>query len=269
LKQFKEECMTGGLYAEYGTHEQLRADFGQHLAIALNRPQYRWLIRPDDVVEPQDPELNDNEKRLLIAAAFDRSGIVSTGSTIGGFFVEANKTSFVEDHPRSEASWKQVLKRLSTIGYLEWEGDGVYRVTDDGFARADKEIAAAPLEVSLSFAGTPDKQLLSVVANKPITLKKLDFLMSSETCVTGSDLDDTTAVSTTMIPLDHQRIIELFNSPRPDRNHSDHTGPAALRLIFMSSGRRCEVVLPVLLQQEFINNTQWIKLTGSKTFTLT
>jgi hypothetical protein len=137
LKQFKEECKAGGLYAEYGTHEQLRADFGQHLAIALNRPQYLWLARPDEVVEPQEPELTGNEMRLLIAGACDRNGIVSTGSTIGGFFVDANNTSFVEDYPRSEASWKQVLKRLSTIGYLEREGDGLYKVTDGALAACD------------------------------------------------------------------------------------------------------------------------------------
>jgi hypothetical protein len=66
-----------------------------------------------------------------------------------------------------------------------------------------------------------------------------------------------------------QKIPELFNAPRPDRNYSDHAGPAALRLAFTSNGRRCEVVLPIFLQPVFIGDTQWIKLSGSRTFTLT
>ena len=268
LQQFKEECRTGGLYAEFATHEQFRVDFGQHLAIELNKPQYRWLIRPNETVEPHDPELGDNEKSLLIAAASDRNGQVMTGSTMGGFFVQANNTSFVDGSPRSEASWKRVLKRLSALGYLEQASQDTYEVTDEGFGRADKEIAASPLEVSLSFVGTPDRQMLSVVANKSITPKKLDFLTSSEAYITGADLDEA-AGSTIVIPLDLQKITELFNAPRPDKNHSDHAGPAALRLVFMSSGRRCEVVLPILLEPVIIRNTQWIRLSGSKTFTLT
>jgi hypothetical protein len=144
LQQFKEECKTGGLYAEYATHEQFRVDFGQHLTIELNRPQYRWLIRPNETVEPHDPELGDNEKSLLIAAASDQNGQVITGSPIGGFFVQANNTSFADGSPRSEASWKRVLRRLSALGYLEQASHEIYMVTDEGFARADKEIGPLP-----------------------------------------------------------------------------------------------------------------------------
>jgi hypothetical protein len=111
--------------------------------------------------------------------------------------------------------------------------------------------------------------MLSVVANRPITLKKLDFLMSSDACIAGADLDEATADSTIVIPLDHRKVAELFNAPRPDKNYSDHAGPAALRLVFMSNGRRCEVVLPIFLEPVYISNTQWIKLSGSKTFTVT
>jgi hypothetical protein len=271
LQQFKEECKAGGLYSEYATHEEFRAGFGQHLAIELNKPQYLWLIRPDEHVAPRDPELGDNEKSLLIAAASDQNGYVMTGSAMGGggFFVQANNTNFVDGSPRSEASWKHVLKRLAAAGYLEETSQGLYNVTDEGFARADKEIAAVPLEVSLSFVGAPDKQMLSVVANRSIIPEKLDFLMASEVYITSMDLDETTAGSTIVIPLDPQKAVELFNAPRPDKNHWDNAGPAALRLVFTWNGRRSEAVLPVLLKPVFINNTQWIKLSGSKTFTLT
>jgi len=71
-----------------------------------------------------------------------------------------------------------------------------------------------------------------------------------------------------MIPLDPKKIGELFAAPRPDKNYSDHAGPAALRLILMVSGRRAEVLLPILLQPRFVGNAQWIQLVGSKTFTV-
>ena len=268
LQQFEEECKTGGLYSEFASHEELRAGFGQHLAIELNKPKYLWLTRPDEIVEPRDPELNDNEKTLLMAAASDRNGQVMTGSTMGGFFVQANNESFVDGSPRSEAAWKGVLKRLAGLGYLDSLGHGTYQVTDEGFARADKEIAAMPLQVSLSFNGPPDKQELSVVANKPVTPIRLDFLMSSETFVTGADVEEATG-SSIMIPLDPEKVTELFNAPRPDKNYADHAGPAMLRLVFTASGRRSKIVLPILLQPVIVSNTQWVKLVGEETFTVT
>lgn len=267
LQAFKEECKTGGLYAEYASHEHLRTEFGHHLTIELNRPKYLWLTKPDATVEPHDPELNDYEKRLLMAAASDRNGQVLTTTDMGGFHVQANNESFVDDSPRSAAVWKRVLRRLLELGYLDQISDEIYELTEEGFARADKETAIVPLELALSFSGTPDKQMLSIDANKPITLKQLDFLMSSEAHITSSDLDEQTG-ATAMIPLDPKKIGELFASPRPDKNHSDHAGPAALRLVFMSNGRRAEVVLPIVLQPKFVGNTQWIQLVGSKNFTL-
>jgi hypothetical protein len=173
----------------------------------------------------------------------------------------------VEDSPRSAAVWKRVLKRLAELGYLDQISDEIYELTEEGFARADEEIAVVPLELSLSFAGTPDRQMLSVKANKSITLKQLDFLTSSEAYITSSDLDEQTG-ATAMIPLDPKKIGELFASPRPDKNHYDLAGPAALRVVFMSGGRRAEVVLPIVLQPKIVGNTQWIQLGGSKTFTL-
>jgi len=73
LQTFKEECRTGGLYAEYSSHEQLRTDFGQHLAIALNRPQYLWLTKTNAKVHLEEPDLEQNERRLILETADDRN----------------------------------------------------------------------------------------------------------------------------------------------------------------------------------------------------
>jgi hypothetical protein len=268
LQAFKEECRTGGLYAEYTSHDQLRTDFGQHLTIELNKPKYLWLPKPDATVEPHDPELDDNEKRLLAAAASDLNGQVLTGVTLGaGFYVQANGENFVEESPRSTAVWKRVLRRLGELGYLEQVNEDICELTEEGFSRNDKEIASAPLELSLSFQGTPDKQILAIESSRTITLKQLDFLMSSEAYITSVELPGGPAVKA-MIPMDPNKIGELFAAPRPDKNYADHAGPAALRLVFMTNGRRAEVVLPVVLQPKFVGNTQWIQLIGSKTFTV-
>jgi hypothetical protein len=268
LQAFKEECKTGGLYAEYASHDQLRTDFGQHLAIELNRPKYLWLTKPDAIVEPRDPELSDDEKRLLMAAASDANGQVLTGVYLGaGFYVQANGENFVEDSPRSAAAWKRVLRRLGDLGYLDQVNEEIYELTEEGFSRADRETASAPLELSLSFEGTPDNQTLSVESSRTIILKQLDFLTSSEAYITSAKLPGAPAMKA-MIPLDPKKIGELFAAPRPDKNYSDHAGPAVLRLVFMTSGRRADVVLPVVLQPKFAGNTQWIQLTGSKMFTV-
>jgi hypothetical protein len=267
LQAFKEECRIGGLYAEYATHEQLRADFGQHLAIELNRPKYAWLKRPEVSVGPGDPELNDDEKRLLIAAASDQYGKVLSVTSMDGFQVQSNGQSFVEGSARSVAAWKRALRRLTDFGYLDQTSSEIFDLTEDGFSRADKEVALTPLNLSLSFVGTPDEQMLSVQANKPVVLKQLDFLMSSEAHISTMELTGQPCTEV-KIPLDPRKIGELFAAPRPDKNYSDHAGPAILRLVLMVDGRRTEVQLPILLQPKFVGNTQWIQLIGSKTFTV-
>jgi hypothetical protein len=267
LQTFKEECRTGGLYAEYASHEQLRTDFGHHLTIALNRPQYLWLTKPNAEVELKEPDLDNNERRLILETADDRNGQIIAGSTMEGFYVQTNGRNFVEDNPRSSAVWKRVLSNLVRVGYLHQDSEEIYELTEDGFVRADKETSIAPLELSLSFAGTPNRQLLSVESNKPITVGKVEFLTSSEAKISDMEINSESSKKHSVV-LDHAKIISLFNTPRPDMNYSDHSGPAVLRLVIAVDGRRNEVQLPIMLQPKFVGNTQWIELSGSNVFVL-
>jgi hypothetical protein len=187
LQAFKEECKNGGLYAEYTSHEQLRTDFGHHLTIELNKPKYLWLTKPNATVERLDPELNGDELRLLLAIAADRTGQIHTTTDMGGYHVQSNDEDFVEDTPRSAAIWKRVVRRLAELGYLDQVNEDVYELTEEGFARVDKEIAFAPLKATVSFVGPPDKQVLLVRANKPVTVKQIDFLTSSEAHICGME----------------------------------------------------------------------------------
>jgi len=268
LQLFKEECKTGGLYAEYSSHDQLRTDFGHHLAIELNRPKYLWLPKADSLVERREPELNDNEKQLLIACASDRDGNILTGQTMQGFYVQSNNRNFVDSSARSVAAWKRALRNLEVNGYISQLNDDLYQITDEGFGRADKEIAATPLQIEVSFTGSPDKQNLAVRSTKPVRLLRIEFLLSSEALISSSDLE-IEVEGKAEIPLDYSKIVALFNAPRPDRNHFDLSGPAILRLVFASGTRQYDPLLPVLLQPQVVNNTNWIQLVGSKSFFLT
>jgi hypothetical protein len=49
VQEFKKECQSTSLYADYKTVEQFRADFKRHLELELNHPKYRWLASPDPV----------------------------------------------------------------------------------------------------------------------------------------------------------------------------------------------------------------------------
>jgi hypothetical protein len=267
LQGFKEECRKGSLYAEYASYEQLRIDFGHHLTIELNKPKYLWLTKPNATVGQLDPELSRDELRLLLAIAADRSGQVLTTADTGGYHVQTGDEDFVDDSPRSAAIWKKVVKRLTGLEYLDQVSEEVYELTEDGFVRADKEVAAAPLEVDVSFVGPPDKQTLLVKANKPVTVEQIDFLTSSEAHISSMEVSYQQNMEST-IPIDYEKVIELFNAPRPDKNYSDHSGPAVLRLVLKAKGQRAEALLPVILQPKYVNNTNWVQLIGSKKFTL-
>ena len=74
------------------------------------------------------------------------------------------------------------------------------------------------------------------------------------------------------MPIDHDKVVKLFTTPRPDRNHRDHSGPALLRLIYSRSDLTNSIDLPVNIQPVFINSvggsTQYLALSGQKRFYL-
>jgi hypothetical protein len=271
LQRFKGECREGGLYWEYDTHEQLRSQFGHHLTIELNRPKYAWIPKPDTATDAQDPDLDGNERRLLIAVADDRNGQILTGTTLDGFYVQCNEQNFVEDSTRSVATWKRVLQHLLSLGYIDRASENIYELTEEGFSRAEKELGALPVQVSISVTGSPDKQMLSIQSSRPVKVNLLEFMTSSEASISQTALD-TEVKGSAEIPIDHKKVVELFNAPRSYMNHFDLSGPAALAVSLVVRDEQRRLVLPVLLQPKFVNDsgamTQWIHIVGSKTFSI-
>lgn len=267
LKTFKAECQATGLYAEYGSYEQLRTDFGHHLTLALNKPQYLWMKKPETAVELKDPELNNNDIRLLLATSLDTNGQILTGTTMAGFYIQTNHESFVEDTPRSAATWKRVLSKLEMLGYLDHVSEEIYELTEEGFDRAEVETGNMPLEVSCSLAGEPGTPALAIKSNKPVKVRQIEFITTSEIPISAMNVESDTSIEH-VITLDYPKITELFATPRSDMNPYDHSGPFLCRIVLGFNGRRNEVLLPVMLTPKLIGNAQKLLLSGAKVFEL-
>ncbi|MGI4826878.1 MAG: hypothetical protein ACRYFU_01605 [Janthinobacterium lividum] len=140
LRAFKDECRGGGLYHEFETKEQFKRDFGHHLSIELNKPKYTWIQRPQSFEQQAaDLTLSDLERQILISMSEDTDGALLYGTTMEAFFARANGISFGDGSPRKTAAIKRSLKRFQELGYITAVSDQMYELTEDGFARADKE----------------------------------------------------------------------------------------------------------------------------------
>ncbi len=71
---------------------------------------------------------------------------------------------------------------------------------------------------------------------------------------------------TVAIPLNHESLTKLFNTPRPDAYHMDLSSPVKLGLTISARGKAQRSVLPSRLENELQGNTYYRKATGSKEF---
>jgi hypothetical protein len=270
LQQFREECQSTGLYATFSSVQQFRADFSHHLNLELNQPRYLWLAGPEQPslgITDLDPEA----LRLIKAAAASEDGTVISQETFGIDGLRAGDEQFWDGTSRSAAKWRGIVRKLVSKHILETVSKGIYRLSNAGYGIADKaqalEEASQPIEVALNISGPPDGQYLDIKSNRVLRLSQLDFLTSAEASVSSQILTD--EGKEIRARLAHDELVALYNSPRPDVEPYDLSGPAKLRLVFRVHDQlQQEVVLPVVLKPQMVNNTQWITLTGSRTFRL-
>jgi hypothetical protein len=262
LQAFKGECRHLGLYATYADIDSFRRDFKQHLDIELNAPRYQWLLVRSPVSGNQQTQISEDSMSLLTTAA-QGSGLIFVQLGADGDRIIADNKTFTDRSTRSLARWREAVNQIVQFGYAEelQPGTGRFEVTHLGYRAADKAELAKPIHVSARTAGTPDQQQLKVVASKPIQLTRIDYLHSTEACITsqivelvGEDLS---------IPFDYNKVVELSNSARPDKNNYDHSGPIKLRLMLTADGRQRQMILPAHLQPRIVTNKQWITVTGS------
>jgi hypothetical protein len=267
LQAFRKECQTTGLYATFGSVQQLRTDFRHHLDLELNQPRYLWLSPPQPSTLDIAKDLSPDAIRLIIAAA-STDGTIILQHTLGGYGLSAGPEEFMEPTPRSAAQWRAIVNDLTKRGLLgeASPGSGVYQLSESGFKIADDIESKQPTEIELFIGGAPDAQYLEIKSNRVLRLSQLDYLTSSDASVAVQKLIE--EGKEIKVKLLHEQVITLFNTPRPDRNSYDHAGPAKLRLRFVVSDHPDEIVLPVMLQPKMVQNTQWVTLIGSKNFKL-
>jgi hypothetical protein len=173
LQAFRKECQTTGLYATFGSVQQLRTDFKHHLDLELNLPRYLWLSSPQSSTVDVAKELNPDVIRLIRAAA-SANGTVILQPT-GGYGLSAGPEEFMEPTPRSAARWRAIVNDLTNRGLLE-PGSGVYQLSESGFKIADDIESKQPTEIELATGGVPDAQYLEIKSNRVLRLSQLDYL---------------------------------------------------------------------------------------------
>ena len=120
------------------------------------------------------------------------------------------------------------------------------------------------LKMTLSAEGTPPSQLLKVVANRHVKVSRVEYMLSSEAFMAGEDvsLDG----ETIEITINDGSVLKLWNTPRPDRNNYDHSGPAKIAVTVSVDGETDQYILPVQMEFMMQNNTAYRNVVGSKTF---
>src|SRR4029077_11867545 len=81
-------------------------------------------------------------------------------------------------------------------------------------------------EVSVKANGVPPLQVLKVTATRPVKISRLEYQLSDESCIVGEDISLEGA--SVDVPLNHEFLTKLMNTPRSDMNPHDHSGPVKL-----------------------------------------
>lgn len=116
-------------------------------------PDFDAILRPlseaqfeeerKDVAD--DPEqtawmsLSDEAKTMLVAVSKDDHGTLIDASHMGGTeFRTGGKNLIPDQSPRTIARWKSALSQLETNEWIEETGEGVFKITNEGFEYVDK-----------------------------------------------------------------------------------------------------------------------------------
>lgn len=129
-------------------------------------------------------------------------------------------------------------------------------------------VTAAPakpkLRLTVSAEGTPPSQVLKIVANRQVEVSRVEYMLSNETTIAGEDVSQ--HGESVEIPVNDALVVKVWNTPRHDRNFSDHSGPGKIGVTVSVDGEPHQFVLPIQMESWFQNNTAHRKLVGSKTF---
>ena len=143
LQEFQEWCKQRGLIEMFDNTEDFRRKFASQLQIQLSGNPYlsEMLSEPALVPsEPMTPELTEEAKTLLLAAASSGSGYIMSLRMSGGHIIQTDDQSFGGDTPREQARWESALNDLVYHGYVVGRGSRgeTFQVTAQGYDLADR-----------------------------------------------------------------------------------------------------------------------------------
>ncbi len=132
-------------------------------------------------------------------------------------------------------------------------------------AKPDAPLPIKPkLRLTVSAEGTPPSQVLKIVANRQVEVLRVDYMLSSGATVAWEDL--LVQGEKAEIPINDDSVLKLWNTPRADRNHHDHSGPAKIAITVSADGDVSQYVLPVQMESMMQSNTMYRKIVGSRGF---
>lgn len=120
------------------------------------------------------------------------------------------------------------------------------------------------LKVRVSAAGNPPSQVLKVIADRPVTVSRVDYMLSTEAAIASEDVS--LQGESIEIPINDGLLLKLWNTPRADRNNYDHSGPAKIGITVSADGQSHQFILPVQMASVLQGNTMFRTVIGSKTF---
>ena len=120
------------------------------------------------------------------------------------------------------------------------------------------------LRFTVSVSGNPPSQVLKITSNRAIEVSRVDYLLSSEATIAGEDVS--VQGDSVEIPVNDQLLLQVWNTPRHDRNSFDHSGPAKIGITVSGDGESHQYILPVQMQATMLGNTMHRTLVGSKSF---
>ena len=143
LRTFRNECKTNSFFTTYGSIEDFRDSFRQHLmrvVLQIESAMRQAAQQDAPEIERRPSTISENAQALLLEASKAAGGEVMCIEVGEGLLLRTNEKEFAEmGNARSEAEWKAVLQGLVSQGMLEAFGDSgrLFRLTHSGYVFAD------------------------------------------------------------------------------------------------------------------------------------
>lgn len=121
-----------------------------------------------------------------------------------------------------------------------------------------------PFSISFDIGGKPPSQFVAVKAAEQVRVTRIEYMLSSEACIASKDLN--LEGNSIQVPIDHDSLTKLLNTPRPDMIPYDLSGPVKIALSVQSAGGARHCIIPAHMSNLIYGNTYYRTLTGSRAF---